>query len=343
MVVNKSYKGLIFAIIISFVLIQQISYATITAEIGIEPSFKVGDIIKFNYTISSNEEQEITYIEFVDCPSSPKPMATLKSYKLIPSSALKGEYTYIEVTEDTKSQNCTAYIQLLNPIEKNFSKTFTIDTLPDIEFRILICKESSCKTESKTFLKNSNIYLSYSSDVAGINTKTTLTYPNNTTKQINLPTSIKAEQIGTYKLEVIASKNGYRSNTQSAQFGVIEEEAEVEETSTCFINNKCELDKGENYKTCPQDCHSGSKDGYCDKVIDKICDPDCSQNQDIDCKIAEEKEKNKVKPVENETKPTGGVEINWEDETTLVIIISGLIGLIIVSVIIFLNRGKVVK
>jgi len=41
----------------------------------------------------------------------------------------------------------------------------------------------------------------------------------------------------------------------------------------------------ESYKTCPEDCHSGGKDGYCDHIKDGICDPDCLpyKNADPDC------------------------------------------------------------
>ncbi|PIU29620.1 hypothetical protein COT07_04995 [Candidatus Woesearchaeota archaeon CG07_land_8_20_14_0_80_44_23] len=38
--------------------------------------------------------------------------------------------------------------------------------------------------------------------------------------------------------------------------------------------------------SCPQDCPSGGKDGYCDGVKDGICDPDCQKNQDPDCAAA---------------------------------------------------------
>ncbi len=39
----------------------------------------------------------------------------------------------------------------------------------------------------------------------------------------------------------------------------------------------------ENYSSCPQDCKSGSEDGYCDAVKDGICDPDCMYEKDPDC------------------------------------------------------------
>lgn len=51
----------------------------------------------------------------------------------------------------------------------------------------------------------------------------------------------------------------------------------------CNKNKKCESELGENYKTCPKDCSSGSEDGYCDGKPDGICDPDCNKEDDIDC------------------------------------------------------------
>ncbi|MCK4491911.1 MAG: hypothetical protein KAU03_04755 [Candidatus Altiarchaeales archaeon] len=50
-----------------------------------------------------------------------------------------------------------------------------------------------------------------------------------------------------------------------------------------FGNGVCEPGFGENYLTCPKDCPSGSRDGYCDKVIDGRCDPDCRAEEDPDC------------------------------------------------------------
>jgi hypothetical protein len=79
-----------------------------------------------------------------------------------------------------------------------------------------------------------------------------LTLPDKTIQQINLPTSIKAEQIGTYELEITASKQGYKTITTKEQFAVIKKEAEIEFVGVCDANGICE-DK-ENYQNCPQDC-----------------------------------------------------------------------------------------
>ncbi len=47
-------------------------------------------------------------------------------------------------------------------------------------------------------------------------------------------------------------------------------------------NGMC--NKDENYGSCPQDCESGRRDGYCDGVKDGRCDPDCPEERDADCK-----------------------------------------------------------
>ncbi|GEM_PF-6418163 len=45
----------------------------------------------------------------------------------------------------------------------------------------------------------------------------------------------------------------------------------------------------ETYLTCPSDCPSGSKDGWCDRKLDSVCDPDCLAERDPDCKAGVQK------------------------------------------------------
>ena len=51
-------------------------------------------------------------------------------------------------------------------------------------------------------------------------------------------------------------------------------------SDTCG-NRVC--DEHESHESCTKDCSSGSKDDFCDKVKDGICDPDCSSKTDADC------------------------------------------------------------
>ena len=43
----------------------------------------------------------------------------------------------------------------------------------------------------------------------------------------------------------------------------------------CNRNGICEASDGESFVTCPDDCHSGTSDLFCDEVQDGVCDPDC--------------------------------------------------------------------
>ena len=106
--------------------------------------------------------------------------------------------------------------------------------------------------DKKVFVQNENIYLDYTSSIESPIIFSTLIYSDKTTEQIILPTTILAEQIGTYEIEVIASKEGYKTIIKKEQFAVIEEEAEIKLVSVCNVNGNC--DQGETSQNCPQDC-----------------------------------------------------------------------------------------
>ncbi|MCK4589763.1 MAG: hypothetical protein KAT77_04920 [Nanoarchaeota archaeon] len=106
----------------------------------------------------------------------------------------------------------------------NFSIT---ETLKEIEVDIKTCKDLACTEKSKIFIKNEKIYLDYYSKVPEPIITATLTLPDETTQQLTLPTSIETGQIGTYTLDITASKEGYKTLSKKEQFAVIEQEAQI--------------------------------------------------------------------------------------------------------------------
>ena len=110
-------------------------------------------------------------------------------------------------------------------------------TLKGMSADIKFCKDNLCENKSKIFLKNENVYIDYDSDVLNQSITAVLIFPDKTTKQIILPTSIKADQIGTYNLEVSASKEGYRTIEKKEQFGAIEEDTNIEYSEPKAANN----------------------------------------------------------------------------------------------------------
>lgn len=292
---------------ITFLMYLPAIFAFTSTSIQIEPSFSIGEQVSFSYTLTSDTEEEISYFASIDCEEEPQSMLELKTIFLQPDTPVVESYEGFIIDNTTQPQNCQAIVSIAEPYEITETKQFKIIANPSFEFDIFTCKDSSCHTKSKIFIQEKTIFINYNSEVENPTITATLIYPDKTTKQLTLPTSIKADQIGTYNLEVTASKENYQLIQVSTDFGVIKNEADIE-IETVICNNNLICEKDENYKNCPQDCPSGLKDGYCDSVGDGICDPDCTPQEDKDCK------------------PTG--ELPWLWIAIIVVVIGG-IGLLI--------------
>ena len=217
-------------LVFSLVVLQTVS-ASVNIEIDVKSSFVKGDEISFDYIITSTEDVNIGFTPYIDCPKAPRPFLEYRTMSLQKNIAHTGTYEYIQVTENIELQTCIAYVEIKTPafLEQRFEKTFTIDTLIGIVFRAITCKDLSCETEARIFVKNEDIYLDYISEPGIVTAQGTLIFPDKTTQQIILPTSIKALQIGTYEVRIDASKEGYKDVIVSRLFGVIEEDVEINE------------------------------------------------------------------------------------------------------------------
>ena len=209
--------------------------SAISITIDMEESFGLGEEISFTYTIVSESSQEIQYIASVNCPNAPLPLLEIKTANLEANVPFTKTYIYMSsVSENIEPQTCEAGVGILSP-EILESKSFTIETNPSFEFNIILDK--------KIFVKNEDIYLDYTSEVSEPIITASLIYPNGKSESLILPTSIKAEQLGTYNLEVTASKGGHKTVTKKIQFGVIKEEADIPYTSVRDIGDKKDFGK----------------------------------------------------------------------------------------------------
>jgi len=209
----------ILGIIILFLIVMPFVKAEIVTEINIQNSFKLGETIFFDYTINSDIETNITFIPYILCSNAPQALLELKTISVGVNIPFSQIYNGIKITQEVEPQTCTAQIQILSPEPQIFEKSFSIITNPSFSFDI--------RLDKKVFLKNEEIKINYDSSVKDLIIQATLTYPNGKKEQITLPSSIKAEQIGTYELKVTASKEGYKTVESKEQFGVIEKEAEI--------------------------------------------------------------------------------------------------------------------
>jgi len=218
-------------ILLGIVILLSVSIvsASITVIIDVKNTFSTGETVEFNYKIMSDEVTEIRYTEDLECPEAPRQLLLTRTKNIGPDSPIEDTFTYLEVNENFEPQTCKALILVHSPEQRTFEQEFYIDALPSIIFDVSTCKDSLCKTESKIFLQNENIYFSYVSNVDNPILSASLTYPDKTTKQISIPGTITASQVGTYTIKATASKQGYKTVTETMQFGVIEKNAEIKE------------------------------------------------------------------------------------------------------------------
>jgi hypothetical protein len=96
-----------------------------------------------------------------------------------------------------------------------------------IDINLLSCRDEICSEEAKVFVLNEDVYLDYNSPVADLIATASLRLPDGSIEEITLPMSFHSEQIGTYELEITASKEGYQTITKTMIFSVIEETPDI--------------------------------------------------------------------------------------------------------------------
>ena len=244
----KSKFFILFGIFVF--LLSPMVRATIDTEIGaieyLEDTERVSKI-SFDYTFSSDENDSIEYLIGVDCPTALMPRLESNIIQIGSNDPVIKSYDSTVIMKNVESQNCFAFIEIVSPIKKVIKKTFLIITDPIVQFRI--------KLNKKVFSVGEQVEIDYESSVENPSIEARLIYPNKKEELIRLPGLIKVEQVGTYDLDIVVSKEGYQVTKVREQFGVIGENVNISsETNEMGESVTGDLDKGrdiswENYKT----------------------------------------------------------------------------------------------
>lgn len=245
--VNKIRKSLFSFVFILLIVLNITNASSFLVNINIKESFNINEKISFSYEIVSPSDEYINYVAYVTCPNAPIPLLELREIELKQSMPLKETYRGITITNDIESQTCIAYVKILSPVEQEISKNFSIVTDPSFSFNIFLSK--------KVFIKDEDIRIDYRSGVVDPSVKAVLKYPDGKSTEIKLPSSIEASQIGTYELEVTATKEGYKTQSVKEQFGVIKKPAEIREVE------KPNLEEFKYDKKVPEKLWEGKIDG----------------------------------------------------------------------------------
>jgi hypothetical protein len=221
----------LFLVAFILVLFANLVSSLPIVTINVNSNFSEGEIVKFSYTILSSQNEQIEYTASIKCLGSQEVLLDLEEANLVRDELFSGEYVYGLVDETVNGGDCFASISLLEPYNLKFEEEFSIINLLNLQITPVICKEKDCTTNTKVFNQGEKIYFDYICSIENTSIKGTLTFPDSSTQQINFPSSIKANKIGTYKLEITATKEGYNDANSEEQFAVIKNSADIPYTT----------------------------------------------------------------------------------------------------------------
>lgn len=202
--------------------------SAISVDIDVKPIFSTGEKVFFNYTIFSETSKNIEYSSYVQCPNAPEPLLTVKNAVLEASVPFTETYTYMSsLGESIPSQECKATVWIEKPEQESYWEYFSIQTNPAFDLNVLTCKDVDCNEQTRVFIKNDEIYLNYNSTIDDLTVIAIVTSPSGSSEQINLPGSFSADEVGSYSLQIGASKQGYENVLSYLELGVIAEEPNI--------------------------------------------------------------------------------------------------------------------
>jgi hypothetical protein len=175
--------------------------------------------IAFSYSISSNINDEISFFVYSDCPDFSREKMDLFENVSLGSSSFNGTYNYAPLEQVGNIQNCKAVVRILK-FDEPFTQSFVFNPTPIFDFSI--------KLDKKVFIQDEQIVLDYDSSVGDLIVSTNLIFPDGSSDEVEFPYEVVNKQIGTYELQVTASKEGYKTISLDEQFGVIGQDAEVQ-------------------------------------------------------------------------------------------------------------------
>lgn len=200
-------------------------------------TFYPWEMVVVTTTVENNRSHEVEW--YVECAFDPEPYDALVS---VP----RRHVVLLELEpEQTKEQGFSWLIDDVQPsgrykatlkLFENYytapqmlnEKTILFDITGTLKIIDITMISRGDDGYNKTvFIKKEKIFLDYESEISDLNVSGTLTLPDESTKQLSLPSSMTAEQIGTHELTITAAKEGYKTAARTMEFSVIEEAPEI--------------------------------------------------------------------------------------------------------------------
>lgn len=192
--------------------------------------FQPGKTIILNATVENTKNKVITLkVEAILQDKNMKATPFPVSFQVELQPYANKTLTIFDLIVDDRFYNGFYTIQIsliedqFRVIEKEIDFEIT-GSQEDMDLDIIIANDPGFSTPLKVFVKNEKIYIKISCAAENSVYTATLTKPDNTITQINIPAELTAENVGSYKITVQAQADGYRKTSIIEYFAVIEHE-----------------------------------------------------------------------------------------------------------------------
>lgn len=209
-----------------FFLVQTAS--AVDVEIEIKDKFFAGEKVSFNYTFLSDEDVEIRYLPYVNCPNAPSSLLEFRDARIVEGVLLESEYVYLsQVDSLAGSQSCVAGVAILDPnVIEEGSFEIINDNYEMLNFNLLSCGDSGCSNMKSVFSLGDVVYLDYNSNFEELNFSSKVFYPDGSSEDLSLPDKIDAEYVGIYSIKSIISL-GKENKEFESEFVVSSNEVDI--------------------------------------------------------------------------------------------------------------------
>lgn len=202
-----------------------------------QTNYQLGDNINVTLDIKNTKKESVEILidaKLQHMNGQMPPMPITKSISLNPSEETIVELYSINIDEQFFSGIYTVQVNIYeNGFHINEEHiTLSLAGLPqEMNVTVLISEKQSFSPQSRTFIKNNEIFFNLLTTSENHSYNIVLIYPDNTSKKINFPTSIIAKQPGIYILQGYVTAEGYRNSTFTEYFAVLAKTPFTEQTT----------------------------------------------------------------------------------------------------------------
>ncbi|MFH1638494.1 MAG: hypothetical protein ABIB71_08765 [Candidatus Woesearchaeota archaeon] len=212
-------KKAIMIAVMALLLVNIASALTVEVTPG-KTAFKEGDILSFDYSITSDSNQDIFFVPEISCHGNvPSSFFIEESVSLEAGKKYSASFSSVKVDQEAEPQECVAKVLITSPTVEKYETKIKVETKPSMNIQLKACEDSVCTKSKRTFVKGSTIYLKSNSKAVNA----VVIFPDKTRKSVRLPGSFVAAQPGKYKIEVSALQTGYKSYSSIEHLTVIKE------------------------------------------------------------------------------------------------------------------------